>query len=625
MNSNKVLNDSVNARYLNYEEIANLFIPNQQYIDLVKPNHSLLMGPRGSGKTTLLKMLTTPAQHYANANERLRNLQPPAFYSIYVPTDIQWKKQIDDFKIEFLQKPKFSSVITRLIVTTNVLISLCDTFINLLEFKESSENDFKFEADLAVLLIDDWKISKPISANLHSIKHSLISRLANINSHIRKVRINDIVDEKIDMPEFYYDNYIDLVTAGCSAFETIFKQDQYFSKRGFKWAICFDELEIAPEWLQIELLYLLRSTASQNIFFKLTMVPLVNLSSNNSLSNLQARENQDFLIIRTWTYSAESLADWKDFSRRLIQDKFKRKFGERINPIGLLGPDSLDLNIAQTFKNEATFEQKKGYSSGSTIWYLFKEAARADITFREFLKNKGINPANPIPERDKQEDEIFRKIKPLVVHRFQFQNTTLIGRKRSRKNAALYYGMPFLSEFCEGNPRALIGLIDQVIAIIQRNKGKTDRIPIEVQSRLIYTFSRQYLESIFNHPDSNVPYLNKYINLGSLLNRIGIYFHERIIDGEFNMDPANCFEIDRDIPESIIDLLTVAMHLGAIIYLDPQESITKNGMVGKKFRLSYFLFPRYELPTVTYKEVQLSKILRKGTEKIDQLLLFDSK
>jgi hypothetical protein len=355
------------------------------------------------------------------------------------------------------------------------------------------------------------------------------------------------------------------------------------------------------------------------------MVPLVNLSKESGVEGLQAREHQDFLIIRTWTYSADSLSDWRDFSRILIQDKFKRKFESRINALGLLGADSLDININQTFRNQPGFEPKKGYSEGSTIWYLFREAARIDKSFRDFLKGKNINPANPIPAKDRQEDEVFRKIKPLVVHRYQFQSTTLIGRKRSRKNAALYYGLPFISEFCEGNPRALINIIDQFISMMQRNKQKSERISIEQQSRLIYNFSRKYLDSIYNHPDSNVPYMTKYINLGGLLERIGRYFHERIIDGDFTMDPANCFEVDKDIPEPIIHLLTVAMHLGAIIYLDPQEAITKKGLLGKKFRLSYFLFPKYELPTVTYNEIQLSKILRKGTDKIDQLLLFDLK
>ena len=621
----KQLYDSFNARYLNNEEIANLFIINKQYEDLIKNNHSLLMGPRGSGKTTLLKMLTIPSQHFWNKSHNSSILEP-SFIAVYVPTDVQWKKQMDDFDEEFDNKPKYKKIITRLIVTTNILISLCDTFINLLEFKNNTEQDLTNEAELSLALINDWKIKRPVSTNLSAIKHSLLNRLVEINSHVNKVKALDTSENDIVYPEYFFDDYLGLVAVACNSFERVFKDDEYFVNKIFKWALCFDELEIAPQWLQNELLGLLRSLSHQNILFKLTMVPLVLINKNSEFEEINARENQDFEIIRTWTYSKSSLSDWEDFSRRIVQDKFRRQYNAKINPLTLFGSDKLDLNLTKTFRAEAIPNEKAGhYTEGSLVWTLFKELAVIDKSFREFLISKKINPLNPVPLNDKQKDEIFRKVKPIAVHRYQFRSHFVMGRKRSRKNAALYYGLPFLYHYCDGNPRALIGLMDDFLRVMSFKNDAVQRIHISVQSRLVYNTSRKYLQGIYTHPDANVRYLNKYINLGALLDKIGLYFNDKIIHGDFAMDPANCFIVDKDVPEPIIELLKVAMHLGAIIYLDPHESVSKNGLIGKRFRLSYFLFPNYELPVVEYNDINLSKILKKGTDKIDQLLLFEAK
>jgi len=509
-------------------------------------------------------------------------------------------------------------------VATNILVSTCQTFIHLLEFKEKTANDLKNEAELVQQLIVDWKIARPIAANLWSIKHSLLGRLGEINNHIKKVRTLKIKEEDIQYPEYFYDEYLDSVSLGCDAFENIFGSDPYFSDSNFKWALCFDELEIAPSWLQFELLSLLRSLANQKLLFKLTMVPLVMINNKQGeLVEITAREREDFSIIRTWTYSQISINNWESFSRKLIEDKFRRK-NTKINPISLFGSDSLDRNIQITFNGDENFKPKKGYTEGSYVWFLFKELAIIDSTFREFLKGNRISPSNPIPHEEGQKDSIFRKVKPLALHRYQFKSH-IIGRMRSRKNASLYYGLPRIYDICDGNPRALIGLIDEFIERLNIEiDGSARQLDINFQSRIISEISKKYLLLLQNHPDANIPYFNKYMNLGTILEKIGRYFEERIIVDSFSMDPVNCFTVDKETPQEVTDLLKVAMHLGAIIYLNPDESVSKTSLVGKKFRLSYLLFPNFRLPIVEYNSTVLSKILRKGTDKIDQLLLFET-
>ena len=54
------LYESFNARNYTPSQVAETFIPNDDYESLWLNQHSVVLGPRGSGKTTLFKMLTVP-------------------------------------------------------------------------------------------------------------------------------------------------------------------------------------------------------------------------------------------------------------------------------------------------------------------------------------------------------------------------------------------------------------------------------------------------------------------------------------------------------------------------------------------------------------------------------------
>lgn len=616
-----ILYDSFNARNLGDEQLAQLFIINSQFSELVKNNHSLLMGPRGSGKTTLLKMLTVSCQHYWNLHpKKIKEIVKPAFYAIYIPTDSQWKRQINELERQFQNKGRFAKAVVKLNVTTNILLSVCNTFIDIIRFQRGGTNALKNEARLAQLLVRDWKLMKPIAANLLSVRHSLFRRLDEIRNLINKVQILQLPENEIPYPDYIFDEYLPLLDLAFDSFEVVFRDDPKFKETERKWALCFDELEIAPSWLQEELFGMLRSLHNQRILLKLTMVPLVVLKD---FSNINAREKDDYNIIRTWTYSSTSINNWNKFARKLIEDKMLRK-SAKIHHLSLFGSDSLDRNLELTFHGLEKFEATNGYAEGSYMWFLFKELAAIDSSFRDYLKDKDIIPSNPIPKEKGQEDSLFRKIKPIAVHRLQFKSH-IVGKLRSRKNASLYYGIPRIFDLCDGNPRALIGLIDEFLDRITFEKdGRPRKFDISAQSRLITEVSKRYLLLLENHPDANVRYHKKFMNLGAILQKIGKYFESELISASFSADPYNCFIVDDKTPEEVQELLTVAMHLGAIIYLNPNESVSINGLIGKKFRLSYLLFPNFKLPMVEYKATLLSKIIKTDGNKIDQLLLFDA-
>ena len=625
MKESKVLYDSFNARYLSFEEIANTFIPNGQYDELIKNSHSLLMGPRGSGKTTLLKMLTPACQYYW-MKKQSKSINIP-FIGVYVPTDIQWKRQIEQFQKEYKNFPVFQDVIPKQIVKNNILISLCKTFLHLLEFYKNGESlDLSKEAAFCTDIINDWSIPKPTSPNIQSIMQGLLNRTREINNLIHECKISRLQDREIIYPKYFSDNYFDLVVLGCFIFKKHFEKDAAFAGFTFRWAFCFDELEIAPKWLQMDLLDKIRSTSEQDIILKLTTSPIISLVDKikKDFYTVDARQNEDYKIIRTWTYDENEAKKWGVFSNELVTNKLQRQFNKNIDVNALFGIDSIDRNLELTF-SDVDFTHKKGelYEKGGVVWYLFKELAIIDRSFREFLTSKGINYLNPVPVFPGQEDQVHRKIKPIATFRYQFINE--LGKKRSRKNTSLFYGLPFIYQICDGNPRALIGLIDELISLgIKDENGDLKEFYINKQSAIITDISNKYLKLIETHPDSNIFYSGKYVNLGKILKIIGDYFHKKLIIDDFKMDPVGSFTIDDKVNHQVIDLLELAVHLGAIIYLNPTEAITSSGLIGKKFRLTYLLHPIFRLPKREYTSIKLSNILNKtGSNNLNQALLFN--
>jgi energy-coupling factor transporter ATP-binding protein EcfA2 len=615
--------DSFNARYLSFEEIADSFIGNKQFEDLKLNNHSLLMGPRGSGKTTLLKMLTPACQYISNQYRSA----PMPFWGVYIPTDIQWKRQIEYFEQNTTLKTNIKNVIAKTIVRTNIQISLLKTFVSILEIhKANSESDFIIHYDFSTKLIDSWSIKKPISADLNSIEGALRNRLTQINSLIEKIQNQLIQDSDIKLEDFYSHDYLDLVKTACFLFESSYKTHESFVGDHFRWALCFDELEIAPKWLQKDLIDRMRSS-EQNILFKLTTSPIISLSNelSESAARPEARQEEDYKVIRTWICKDYDNNSWINFCKKLISQKLQKR-SIAASAEELFGLDLLERNLGLTFDEievDATNSfEVKSYSRGSLLWSVFRELALTDSTFFRFLANKNIRPTNPVPENDAQIDSVFRKIKPLVIFRYQFKSA---GRLRSRKNPSLYYGLPFLYELCDGNPRALMALLDIFISNIKKTKkGRIRPFTINLQSSIITQFSHNYLKLITAHPDSNkLIKKGNYSNLGDLISVIGGYFFESIVIDPFKMDPTGSFVVDDKVPPKLKELIDLGVQLGAIIYINPSEAISGNGVVGKRFRLSYLLHPYFRLPKREYDEVQLSKITNQyESQLIKQTLLF---
>jgi len=601
--SSKFLYDTFNARYLTFEEIGSSFIPNKQFDELIKNNHSLLMGPRGSGKTTMLKMLTPLALESWKGSEKAKTIREKIpFYSVYIPTDIQWKREIEQVEKEVASLEGFGITISKEIVNVNIIISLCKTFFDLITTKLNKEEFLVKEVELSKELVDVWKLEKPITPNLLSIQQFFLSRIKSINKLVNKAKNSKSFDNK-DYPDYFFEGYYDPINEGMLSFEKVFKDHPAFSKRPFRWALCFDELEIAPKWLQDELLGHLRSR-EQRIVYKLTTSPIISLSEE--IQKFEAQKDNDYKIIRIWVSNNSEMKEWNKFCGRLIAQRIKRKLSDSITPDLLFGTSDEERSFKDVFPNAskvANDGQKYSYA-----WHLYRDLALNDLSFKKYLTLKGIDPENPIIENSKLADEVTRKIKQIAIFRY-----TLIkpdGTGRSRKAIPLYYGITDLCEISDGNPRIIIGLIDQLLSLSNNDaKGVIKTIPINAQAKIIRQVSKEFWELISAHPDANVITGSNQLNLGKLIKNIADYFYNKLIKDDFKADPVNTFIIDYKVNTKIHQLFQLGLELGAIVYLDPSEGISDKGLLNKNFRLSYMLTPFFNLPKREYGHISLSTIL----------------
>lgn len=613
----KVLYDSFNARYLSFQQVADSFIHNSYFDELILNNHSLLMGPRGCGKTTLLKMLSPGALIYWDEKQKTNIFNDIPFYGVYIPTDIHWKKQLDQLKNDFGEN-NFTNATSRVTVHINILISLVKTFSFLIDFIKSNQNEEEIidkEITFSKFLIDNWKLQKPIIPNLNSIEISLLSVVANVNAEIRKKNYNN--QYEIRLESFLYFDFIDLSNIALSFFHNIFTELPHK-----KWAFCFDELEIAPEWLQFQLLEYLRSR-SQTILFKLTTAPIISLYKAIKKDHpiINATENNDYKVVRVWTSNQKQFRSWSEFCNQLIRSRISRKYNSRVLPEQVFGNSYLERVLTQSFPTIHYDSRKKDFDFETLSWYLMKDLAQIDNSFERFLIKKSINPLNPTPNNNKEKDEIFRKIKQLAIYRHQFIKSG--STKRSRKVVPLYYGIPLIYELCDGNPRILIGMIDEFLNLSHNKQSDLRELNINEQSRILSEISSRYLSIISSHPDANVTINDRNLNLKELLQTIGNYFFSRMVEEPFTMDTIGSFKVDEEINNKLLELLELALYLGAIVYLDHDESLSKKGIVGKRFRLSYTLAPTFGLLCREFGEIKLSTILKRSLIKQQQNTLFD--
>lgn len=574
-----------NARWLTPEDVARSFVPTTHFKALAKFQHSLLMGPRGCGKTTLLKMLTRPAQTVW-ARERvavvpeLAEYPSPEFEAIYLPSDVRWSYELRSVSAEFAEGAPLAEIVQRASVAISALSEATRAFQMILDDSERNPEP------LLKAIITHFRLG-PAVPSFREVRLKLLSWMEEIHSRIVFRDLTRLREFITSLPPAVVGHALDTIIRACTLFEEY--TDNMAPK---KWALCFDELEIAPAWLQQELIRALRSF-DQHFLLKLTWSPLL----PTDLTKHQEQQH-DYATIRMWHALA---SDARPFAQQFTTRRLRARLSSpTVTPREVLG-------VSPFGQEDGNMDE--GYRRGSGIWQSMVDLAVKDPSFQQYLSEHGIDPTNPIAESVTLRDETLRKVKPIALIRDVYlkEGPTVLFR-RSRKNPPLYYGEDAIYAMSEGNPRLLAGLLNELVDTDPQNLGPSNpRIKDEVQARVLLGASQRMRTGIRTYP---VPMGTNTASLSRLIESLGRYLGAELLGPRFNPDPVGSFFVDQDVPEDVVEAIRLGLLIGAFVHVGSSVSDVPISVVGSRIRLSYMLSPVYRLLFRNFREIRLTTALR---------------
>ncbi|MDC6362557.1 MULTISPECIES: hypothetical protein [Flavobacteriaceae] len=578
-----------NAKNLKAKEVAETFLIDPKFEELIKNSHSVLLGARGCGKTTMMKMLTLPAL-YNWENPKAKNIRKNLpFVAIYIPTDIYWNTNKEAYYGQLEKKfPNYAKVVSKTAVTLRVLDSTTQTIESLLEYEIKNVGDEKL-AEFCKFLIKEWGLP-PTVPTLGKIRLALSSSANNLAQHMSETTLNCKTEDEVKYNRSYFNlDFENASEVAIKAFEQIM---------GYKitnWAFCFDELELAPKWLQDRLFESLRSRGNQQLLYKLSSSPITKIPKDLLASTLN-----DVTLIKMWP--TEIGTKYEVFSKKIVSNILQRRYGKKID-------------VKLIFGTNPIYSSTKGeYEKGGEIWSEIIKLAEVDTSFRNHLISANINPIDPsVDELNKnKKDTVLRKIKPSVYFRNYYNNykeTRQPKKKRMRKAHSLFFGEEVLYKICDGNPRWLKGIMDMMLAGTDKNRPK--KISNKQQGIVYSKIAERFLESLSAIPKSTIRRHNgQEFTLTQMLDMIGSHLSDLQLLGEFSRDPKGSFYVDENLDDAITSVLEQAVYQGAIILLNPSKDGFDVNIKGKRLRLSYLFHPKFKLPLRTYTRVSLSSCIK---------------
>src|SRR5882724_1400685 len=581
--------ESFNARNLRAQDVASTFVASDDFARVSKPCHTIILGPRGSGKTTLLKMLMRPALEVWSKRTNKSHSLP--FTSIYIPTDIVWHHEFL-FSEEHLQRAvSLYQRISNGAVTIAVLTACVETFMDVIEI--SSSGSKADETKLCESLIRGFTLPATIP-KLSEIHLELKGRMLQLGTLLNRA-ISESQPQTLDksLPDWCDMNFLEAADYCVVAFDSTFGYH-----RENRWALCFDELELAPVWLQRRLFKFPRST-SQKLFFKLSSSPDPEIFSLE-----QVTPSDDVELVKLWR---SSMVQRRRFCHELTVSVMARKGFQGIDPHSLFGDSDEDEVERSSGETDA-----KRYEQGSAEWELIKEVASWDASLASLLRKKGIDPAAPTAT-PAQRDAVLRKIKPIAALRKKFAKVGPQGNlvRRGRKAAVAYFGVPAIYDVSDGNPRRLIRAIEEICVVGKDELEQGKPVPRQLQTRAIRTIANLFRDYLKMLPGSSktIKGTNRVIDLYLLLRERGRYFSSGLLVGPFPLDPKGSFTVDEKVLPEIIELLRLASYHGGIVKVGGSESEFSGNLQGRRFRLCFTLSPLVQLPLRLYEPRDLSACL----------------
>ena len=609
--------ESYNARALTPHQVAATFVPSSQFHELCQRCHSIVLGPRGSGKTTLLKMLQPAAIEawgHASADDVATHID---FTGIFVATDISWSEQLASLGCGQLEDSAKRSL-ANASFTTHALRSLVLAFQQ--RCRPSKVEDIRrfkpvaigreAEAEIVTTIAAAWHVEGAAST-LFSLRQSLTQRLSQIKEIANQEMLmgSDGRAERLAKQRDLHLHFLEASAVAIEAFE------HHAGLQAGKWAYLFDELELAPDWIQEELVRALRST-DDRFLFKLALNPF---SRNSQLlqNPLSPAPGQDFSQIPLW-YAEKR--DAYEFCLNLWDELLKKTPLAGRRPVDVLGRSYFESYP------QGPASSVSAYGPGSKWASKFASLAKIDPTFTDYLRKHSIDLRNLDLKQGADRAAQVRKVAPIIAVREFYLKATRDSESevqlRGRKTAALYAGADSVFAITEGNPRWFIGLIGRWIAA---DGAGPKQIPPPRQGKELMDAAQRFTATLRTIPAQGASGVSK-MSVTQLIRLVGKHFHSEAVLGPFRPEPPGSFTVDSKAPAHVLDALEQALNVGAVVYVpDDDGQLILMSLKGKRFRLSYLLAPLYGFPIRLGKDVALSVILRKSEspERATQATLLD--
>lgn len=599
--------DSYNARALAPAQVAKTFVPSQIFKELANRAHTLIVGPRGSGKTTLLKMLQQPALeawNHAEADEYRAKID---YTGVFIPADISWSEQVKSLGHGKLRQQD-CALLGKAAFTTHVLGALVDAMITRIDPCQSAAYEHRrvslsdvAEAEMVAELSIAWYLS-PQLPRLISLRSALQTRLSEIAIAASQEEILGLAgrDQRLGDAKHLHLHFQYASSVAVAAF------NEAVGERGGRWALLFDEMELAPDWMRTWLIRSLRSF-DQHFLFKLALSPY-SPDMSELESALAALPGHDYTAIPLWYAHKER---GFPFCRALLDSMLRAKGLGTRDPGRLLGRSEFESSLKDWS------ETGTAYYSGSRHGRRFKRMMTKDKTFRNYLSMHEITSRNIGGLRGDKRAALVRKVAPLVAVRLTFRtsdkakaNARRQRNLRSRKNPQLYAGAQSLFAISEGNPRWFIGILHRLLATSGVDIQKIE--PAD-QSREIQKATQRFRALLRTIPSVASDEDKPARGVLSLIDAIGEYFFERVVLDDFNPDPPGSFTVDARASADLLDTLDCALNSGAIVFVpETDDQVLLSSFRGKRFRISYLLAPEYGIPIRLGRAVSLGRIVDKG-------------
>lgn len=580
-----------NAKKKSYKEVANSYVDTDLLDRVLSHENSIVNGPRGSGKTTLLKMCHQGAiENWPNdIYDKYKN--KANFSSVYVPVDVKFRVFADNMSDTYRNSKLEKSVRNNIEVglyCSIILRQMIECFAYKIGYVDSGNvkrehNRVRVnKSDVSHLcrnIAHIWNLELSV-ASFEGIISSINKSSSRLERNIHKFSMLSYDKQKNIISESRIPSYgLYLIEQSLREFDNI------VLNRNSRWCVLFDELELAPQSVLIDLLSRLR-VGGEYVAYKLAVSPAYSLHAKKILANYKPIHGGDYQEIRLWQRNDRQ------------KTEFCNKLWDQIVVSKGLDPSRVTAGKVVRGSGSSLLNRKQYHDDSSDI-EQFVRLVDFDDSFREYMRRKGALDDNGFVLESRLKDSVFRKISPYVILRNYYSTS---GRARSRKSNHPYLGASELFRITEGNPRWFIGLFSFLV----------DRY-LE-HGKVTYRDQNEGLEELQRQADrllsSAITGANERLSGGvaGLVFEIGSALSNKFYKSRFSADPPLSFFITKNDSTVIAEGVRTAINSGALVLIDA-PSFDEENVFNTRIRLAYVYAPQYRLPLRRGRRVSLSSLI----------------